>query len=692
MKLYSIEYTDFFEKEFNTNAIYISLLGDLLIDSIDYETGEIDNEDFSTIVEKSNNSDNIIDSLYYISNITGNGINHTGNIPLEQMQTDFRKRTWYINALFSPEVTISEVYNDLSTSKPCITISYKIEREGKKLGVLSGDIFLENLTDYYFNITEEDDFCVNVISPNGSVIFNENKSSVGKSFSSVFDEGNPTSQLIDKNLSWENILENTYGDVEFISFMNEHVYSHYNTSSLLGWKVFCIAKNSTIIKDLNQFLLISILIGILSCFIIILIFYLYFNYTDNYDKATGLINLNQFFKYIKLKYSLSKNIKLLFVSISNLDIVKSQMGDTSVNDILKSYSNVLKSIVGKESKIALGNEKIFIISFYTDKNKDELKEITNNIIKEATSIKVKTKDDFLSLDSTFLLIDFPIKHIKDLSTNIQLAENIIQKKQSNISELTILNFKDLVQESNDTNIKLKTIKKAINNDSIVPFYQPIYNINKNTVAKYEVLMRIKTNEEYLAPYPYILIAEKFNLIDELDMIVLEKALKYKTEIDPMDKLVFSFNVSGNCLNDDYHLSKASALIDSYKINHKNIEFEITETKSINNLDFLVQTITKYNAKGYSFSIDDFGVAYSNIEYIKRIPCTSVKIDGSFIKDINVSKENLYLATAMVSMAKAYHKKTVAEFIENREVLDTVKKIGVNYGQGFYLGRPSQYII
>ncbi|WP_428862971.1 EAL domain-containing protein [Clostridium sediminicola] len=691
LKIKSSYYTDFFEKEFTTNANYIGAIGDLLKESIDEESGEIKNVDFLSVLGKVSYSNNIINSLYYVSNKTGNLITSTGKNKLSQMSTDLRKRDWYKSSIILSYPIISDVYEDINTSKPCISISYALRKNDKVLGVISGDIMLENLSDYYFNLTKEDTFCINVISTEGNIIINHNKASVGKSFSANFDDNSPTKKYINDSISWNFILEQLSQNIEFISTSNEHVDSYYSTSNLLGWKVFCIAKKSMIEKSLKQYMFILIIIGILSILVFVSFFHMYFDILQKYDNTTWLMKQNQFLRYLKNKYKTPKNLKLLFISISNLDILKSELDNETIDKILQDYSKILKTIIGKQAKISIGYEDIFILSFYTYKDNKDLTRIMERILNEISFIEIKASDESLSLDSLYVYVDFQGYEIKNLEKNIRIAESSIRKKQHNTTGLINLSLRELIEEAENDNKKLKTLRRVIKNKNIIPFYQPIYDIKKNKIAKYEVLMRLKCNEHYLLPYPYILIGEKYNLIEEMDLIILEKALKYKNEIDIEDKLIFSFNISGKCLNDSTHLMQASNIVDKYNINHKNIEFEITETENVQNLNLLTQTISKYIDKGYTFSIDDFGVAYSTIGYLKKIPCQNIKIDGSFIKDINANEKNLYLAKSIVSMAKGYDKTTVAEFIENEEILTTLKSIDVDYGQGFYLGKPSEFI-
>lgn len=120
---------------------------------------------------------------------------------------------------------------------------------------------------------------------------------------------------------------------------------------------------------------------------------------------------------------------------------------------------------------------------------------------------------------------------------------------------------------------------------------------------------------------------------------------------------------------------------------ENIVFEITETHNIADLENIVGLIKLYKAQGFSFAIDDFGTGFSSMQYLKRIPADYIKIDGSFIKDITENEQNFYLVKSLVLLAQAFNMKVVAEFVEDEKVLEKVKEAGIQFGQGYFFGRP-----
>lgn len=139
------------------------------------------------------------------------------------------------------------------------------------------------------------------------------------------------------------------------------------------------------------------------------------------------------------------------------------------------------------------------------------------------------------------------------------------------------------------------------------------------------------------------------------------------------------------------MNKIVKLLDKYQIKYENIIFEITETQNIKDLDRLIHMIGCFKRMGFRFSIDDFGTGFASIQYLKSIPVDFVKIDGSFIKEIE-KEENWYLVKSIVSIAKAFKLSTVAEFVENEKIIDKIQEVDIDFAQGYYVGKPQDHFI
>ncbi len=233
------------------------------------------------------------------------------------------------------------------------------------------------------------------------------------------------------------------------------------------------------------------------------------------------------------------------------------------------------------------------------------------------------------------------------------------------------------------------IKIAIEQNAVVPFYQPIFNRN-NEIVKYETLMRIKDkNNEgetiYLSPYLFLDVSIKTKQYLQLSNQVISKTLADLSRTEKQVSLNLSFK---DILDTDFIISLDKNLdkIDNEK--KERIVFEILESDYITDYSLLEDFVIKYRNQGIKIAIDDFGTGYSNFAHILKIRPNYIKIDGSLIKNINTDKNSYELVKSIIDFSKALNIKVIAEFVHSREVYESILNLGVDEFQGFYLGEPS----
>ncbi len=152
--------------------------------------------------------------------------------------------------------------------------------------------------------------------------------------------------------------------------------------------------------------------------------------------------------------------------------------------------------------------------------------------------------------------------------------------------------------------------------------------------------------------------------------------------------VYSINLSGQSLNDDHFLSFVCELLDGHALGADQCCFEITETAAITNLTKAVHFITTLKERGCRFSLDDFGSGLSSFAYLKNLPVDYLKIDGGFVRDIAVDPIDRAMVEAINNIGHLMGLKTIAEFVENQAIVDQLTALGVDYAQGYFIGRPA----
>jgi diguanylate cyclase (GGDEF)-like protein len=243
-----------------------------------------------------------------------------------------------------------------------------------------------------------------------------------------------------------------------------------------------------------------------------------------------------------------------------------------------------------------------------------------------------------------------------------------------------------VEATSGPNLKLTwadRIREAIDQQRIVVYAQPIFDLRKECVAREELLVRmLDDNDDVIPPASFLPTAERLGLITEIDRLVLSKAIELAGRSQPI-----AVNVSGASLSDPRLIGDVRAAI-ADGLNPAWLDFEITETAAISNMDHARAFADAVTAMGCGLGLDDFGTGFSSFSYLKELPVQHLKIDIEFIRELPTSPTDQRLVGALVQFAKAFGLETVAEGIENAETLALVRAFGIDYAQGFHIGRPA----
>ena len=227
------------------------------------------------------------------------------------------------------------------------------------------------------------------------------------------------------------------------------------------------------------------------------------------------------------------------------------------------------------------------------------------------------------------------------------------------------------------------IQRAFHENAFCLYTQDIMPLDNsvNAVRHCEILIRINSGSELVPPMAFIPAAERYSLMQKIDRWVIQKTLARLQQMHQQDTLdrVFSINLSGSSIAELGFCHFLLHALDQHDIPPANICFEITETAAISNMNNAIRLISGVREHGCRFALDDFGCGLSSFYYLKNLPVQYLKIDGSFIRDINKDRVNL-------SMVEA-----IAEFVESPEILSTLRDISVDYAQGNIIGTPQLWI-
>jgi EAL domain-containing protein (putative c-di-GMP-specific phosphodiesterase class I) len=228
----------------------------------------------------------------------------------------------------------------------------------------------------------------------------------------------------------------------------------------------------------------------------------------------------------------------------------------------------------------------------------------------------------------------------------------------------------------------------------VMWFQPIRDLRDNEIYHYEALVRMYTQDgKILFPVLFIDAAETLGLIPVIDHIVIDKTMKFLSNLNKRGLFPsFSINLSGKELSDEGLLEYLTLKLSEMQVDPKHLVFEITETSAIRESDKAREFIKNLRAIGCGISLDDFGVGFTSFKYLKELEVDYIKIDGLFIKDLHKNHNDRLFVKAIADVAKGMKIKTIAEFVEHEETLKILQEYGVDYAQGYFIGKPSSDII
>ncbi len=289
---------------------------------------------------------------------------------------------------------------------------------------------------------------------------------------------------------------------------------------------------------------------------------------------------------------------------------------------------------------------------------------------------------------------------KTIDTTIGVAyqggKNIIQKAELALNEAKRFG-KNHVQFYNDDLQIIKRIeqtqywgaliKEALQTGNIIPYYQPIYNVNTHEIFKYEMLVRLKHNNKIYTPHFFLEAAQDSGQLYDIFKHMFEEACK----VIRKSSVHVSVNIGDIEINHPHLFSFVESTLNYYNVDRSLLSLEILEYSSVSEFTYSKDRINRLHSLGLEIVIDDFGTKCSNFSQLKNLTVEVLKIDGIYIKNLDVCHDSKIVVETIQRYAQEKGIKIVAEFVHSKAVYEIVKEIGIEYAQGYYLGEPKENI-
>jgi diguanylate cyclase (GGDEF)-like protein/PAS domain S-box-containing protein len=234
------------------------------------------------------------------------------------------------------------------------------------------------------------------------------------------------------------------------------------------------------------------------------------------------------------------------------------------------------------------------------------------------------------------------------------------------------------------------IRDGLDEDRFVLQAQPIMNLATGDMGQFELLLRLRDPfGELISPAAFLPAAERYDLIGAIDRWVVSRSIAMLAEENRRGRrLTFEVNISGRSAGDPDLLALIEGELRTHEVDPAQVIFEITETTAVANIPRAQEFAHRLAALGCRFALDDFGAAFASFYYLKHLPFDYLKIDGEFVRGCVADRTDQLVIQAVVDIAKGLGKRTVAEMVGDEETLKLVRDLGVDFVQGFHLGRPA----
>lgn len=415
---------------------------------------------------------------------------------------------------------------------------------------------------------------------------------------------------------------------------------------------------------------------------------------SNYDALTGLVNRGGFEYFLDAAITdvrgTSRQHCILHINIDQLRIVNDtashHAGDEVIRQVVKTVAAHLRET---DTMARIGGDQFgVLLENCTLKHGQKIAEQIRAAVK-GLKISFNGREHAVSVSLGLAVLTAETKDLVSALAGAELACGASSDKGGNRVEVYHDENSELIQRRRQMDL-VEKIQKAISDDGFVLYSQVIRPIqNPSDPDHYEILLRMTDDDGVVSPGLFIPAAERYHLMPAVDRWVAQNALESLALVpqEALNACLFAINLSGQSLGDPAFLDFLVELLAESPVPTNCVCFEITETAAIDNLDSAKHFITTLGALGCQFSLDDFGAGLSSFSYLKSLPVDQLKIDGQFVKDLLEDRVSAAMVASIHQIGHTMGLKTIAEFVENEAIRSRLQEMGVDYAQGFGVGKP-----
>jgi diguanylate cyclase (GGDEF)-like protein/PAS domain S-box-containing protein len=406
----------------------------------------------------------------------------------------------------------------------------------------------------------------------------------------------------------------------------------------------------------------------------------------DHDPLTGLFNRRRFEEELaagldRLK-RFGSSAALLLLDLDGFKYVNDALGHGAGDQLLTSVARLLSERIRSTDLLArLGGDEFAILLPVVDEYGAH--KVAANMLQGLRELVVEVEDRRLGVTASIGVVCFgrEAEDAEELLAEADRAMYVAKDAGRDRAEF-VLPGDRAVRATAELGWEHR-IRKALEEGRFVLHSQPIVDLASGEPVQHELLLRMQGEQELFGPQAFLGVAERVGLMGAIDRWVVDEAIGLLAE---RPELTVNVNLSGLSIGDEPLLDHIREALAEREVHPSRLNFEITETAALGNVDVARRFASGLHDLGCSLALDDFGTGFGSFYYLKHLPADYLKIDGDFVSSPRTHTDELVIE-AIVRIAKGLGKRTIAEHVEDEQTVEALRRMGVDYAQGFHLGRP-----
>jgi diguanylate cyclase (GGDEF)-like protein/PAS domain S-box-containing protein len=407
----------------------------------------------------------------------------------------------------------------------------------------------------------------------------------------------------------------------------------------------------------------------------------------NYDPLTGLLNRARFEEELDKQVGMAKlngGGGVLVLDLDDFKYVNDTFGHGAGDELVRTIAILLRDQVRESDVLArLGGDEFAVL--VPENDPADVQKIADALIEAVREHTMPVDGRAIQVTTSIgaALFDEASQTGEELLADADRA--MYQAKDAGRDRAFIQTPRSGPQSRRRARLSWEhRIRDALESDLFELHAQPILNLRNNEVSQYELLLRMRDDEGLVPPGSFLGVAERLGLIHAIDRWVVGEAIEL---LAAAPVLSLEVNLSGRSVDDPQLLQLVQTELARHAVDPSRLTFEITETAAIASMDRAQRFAVALREVGCRFALDDFGAGFGSFYYLKHMPTDYLKIDGDFITTPRSRTDDL-VVESIVRIARGLGQQTIAEMVEDGGTLEVMRDHGVDYAQGFYIGKPA----